>query len=59
MPINFIDGENPKVWTHIFEKNDNSEKKLKKNKSSNSFLSKLNTFKFLWLNQKKYKNPKI
>ena len=31
MPIDFIQGESANKRMHIFEKNDNSEKKLKKN----------------------------
>ena len=34
MPIDFIQGESPHEWTHIFEKNDNSEKKIQKNKKN-------------------------
>ena len=39
MPIDFIQGESPHEWTHIFEKNDNFEKKMQKNKKNVFFAS--------------------
>ena len=39
MPIDFIHGESANKRMHIFEKNDNSEKKLKKNEKFVFFAS--------------------